>query len=250
MTLASPIATRIQLCGPPVIELDGVRLDDRLAGQQSVLLFAYLTLNRHRLSSRDELERALWADGLAHPTGLNPLISKMRRVLGADLLEGRSGLRLRLPENALIDVEAARSAVHTAESQVALEHWKQAWAPAQVALFITQREFLPGHSAAWIEDERRQLTQIALRALQAYAVASLGSGGTELPAAVRAGRRLVQLAPLHESGHQVLMQALAREGNVAEALKVYSDLQVLLRDELGVSPSATSQRVFQALLHD
>ena len=250
MTLASPIATRIQLCGPPVIELDGVRLDDRLAGQQSVLLFAYLTLNRHRLSSRDELERALWADGLAHPTGLNPLISKMRRVLGADLLEGRSGLRLRLPENALIDVEAARSAVHTAESQVALEHWKQAWAPAQVALFITQREFLPGHSAAWIEDERRQLTQIALRALQAYAVASLGSGGTELPAAVRAGRRLVQLAPLHESGHQVLMQALAREGNVAEALKAYADLQVLLREELGVSPSATSKRVLEGLLHD
>ena len=250
MTLASPIATRIQLCGPPVIELDGVRLEDRLAGQQSVLLFAYLTLNRHRLSSRDELERALWADGLAHPTGLNPLISKMRRVLGADLLEGRSGLRLRLPENALIDVEAARSAVHTAESQVALEHWKQAWAPAQVALFITQREFLPGHSAAWIEDERRQLTQIALRALQAYAVASLGSGGTELPAAVRAGRRLVQLAPLHESGHQVLMQALAREGNVAEALKAYADLQVLLREELGVSPSATSKRVLEGLLHD
>ena len=250
MTLASPIATRIQLCGPPVIELDGVRLEDRLAGQQSVLLFGYLILNRHRLSRRDELERALWADGLAHPTGLNPLLSKMRKVLGADLLEGRSSLRLRLSDNALVDVEAAHSAVHTAESQIALQHWKQAWAPAQVALFITQREFLPGHSAPWVEDERRQLADVALRALQAYAVASLRSGGTELPAAVRAGRRLVQLAPLHESGHQVLMQALAREGNVAEALKVYADLQVLLREELGVSPSVVSQRVFDDLLRD
>jgi pentatricopeptide repeat protein len=140
--------------------------------------------------------------------------------------------------------------VHTAESQIALQHWKQAWAPAQVALFITQREFLPGHSAPWVEDERRQLEDVALRALQAYAVASLRSGGTELPAAVRAGRRLVQLAPLHESGHQVLMQALAREGNVAEALKVYADLQVLLREELGVSPSVVSQRVFDDLLRD
>src|SRR6478735_3100365 len=83
MTLASPIATRIQLCGPPVIELDGQRLDDRLAGHQSVLLFAYLVLNRHRLCGRDELERTLWADGMAHPSGLNPLVSKLRKLLGA-----------------------------------------------------------------------------------------------------------------------------------------------------------------------
>ena len=46
------------------------------------------------------------------------------------------------------------------------------------------------------------------------------------------------------------MQALAHEGNVAEALKVYADLQVLLREELGVSPSAVSQRVFDDLLRD
>jgi len=44
------------------------------------------------------------------------------------------------------------------------------------------------------------------------------------------------------------MQALAREGNEAEALKVYADLQVLLREELGVSPGATIQRVFEGLL--
>jgi pentatricopeptide repeat protein len=116
-------------------------------------------------------------------------------------------------------------------------------------MFVTEREFLPGEEAPWIEEERRELAALALRALQAYAVAALGTGGTELPAAVRAGRRLVRLAPLHESGHQVLMQALAREGNVAEALTVYADLQVLLREQLGVSPSATSQRVFEGLLH-
>jgi DNA-binding SARP family transcriptional activator len=249
MTLASPIATRIQLCGPPVIELQGQRLDDRLTGHQSVQLFAYLVLNRHRVSSRDDVQRALWPDGPGHASGLNPLLSKLRKVLGADLVEGRSGLRLRLPSDAVVDVEAARRAVHRAESQIALAHWKQAWAPAQVALFIAEREFLPGEQAPWIEEERRELTTVALRALQAYAVAALGVGGTELPAAVRAGRRLVRVAPLHEGGHQVLMQALAREGNVAEALTVYADLQVLLRDELGVSPSANSQRVFEGLLH-
>ena len=39
-------------------------------------------------------------------------------------------------------------------------------------------------------------------------------------------------------------------GSVEEALKVYADLQVLLREELGVSPSAASQRVFEGLLRE
>jgi SARP family transcriptional regulator, regulator of embCAB operon len=247
MTLASPVM-RIQLCGPPVIELDGRRLDDRLAGRQSVLLFSYLVLNRHRVCGRADLQAALWPDSRAHDSGLNPLISKLRGVLGPGLVEGRSDLRLRLPGDTVVDVEAARAAVHTAESRVALEQWKQAWAPAQVALLVTQREFLPGAEAPWVDDERRELDDIALRALQAYAAAALGTGGTELPAAVRAGRRLVQLAPLHEGGHQVLMRALARQGNLAEALKVYADLQALLREELGTSPSSVSQGIFEDLL--
>jgi len=232
-----------------VIELNGQRVDTRLAGHQSVLLFAYLVLNRHQVSSRDDLQSALWPDGLTHTSGLNPLISKLRKILGADLVDGRSGVRLRLPGNALVDVESARRAIHSAESQIALARWTQAWAPALVAMIITEREFLPGEAAAWVEDERRQLDDILLRALQAYAVAALGIGGTELAAAVRTGPRLVRLAPFRESGHQVLMQALARQGNVAEALQVYADLRVLLREELGVSPSAASQRVFEGLLH-
>ena len=64
-----------------------------------------------------------------------------------------------------------------------------------------------------------------------------GSEGPSSPAAVRAGRQLVRLVPLRESGYQVLMRALACQGNVAEALRVYSDLCDILREELGVSPS-------------
>ena len=81
--------------------------------------------------------------------------------------------------------------------------------------------------------------------LPAYA---LGIAGTELPAAVRAGRRLVRLVPLRETGYRVLMRALAEEGNVAEALVVYSNLCTVLRDELGVYPSASTQAVYQRLL--
>ena len=65
-----------------------------------------------------------------------------------------------------------------------------------------------------------------------------GGGGTEVLAAVRTGRRLIKLAPLRETGYQILMSALAAEGNTAEALSVYAGLSDLLRDELGAFPAS------------
>ena len=92
------------------------------------------------------------------------------------------------------------------------------------------------------------LADLNLRALEAYAGAALGIGGTELAAAVRAGRELTRREPYRESGWQLLMQALAAEGNAAEALRAYERLRCLLRDELGVAPSAATQELHRALL--
>ena len=44
------------------------------------------------------------------------------------------------------------------------------------------------------------------------------------------------------------MRALAAEDNTAEALRVYEQLRCLLRDELGVSPSPSSQALYDELL--
>ena len=73
-------------------------------------------------------------------------------------------------------------------------------------------------------------------------------GGTELPAAERAARELVDAAPFQESGHLLLMGALAASGNVAEALAAYERLRILLRDELGADPSETVQDTYLRLL--
>jgi len=91
---------------------------------------------------------------------------------------------------------------------------------------------------------RKEAEEIAY--IEAYMPKAVGED--EIVAAVRAGRQLVHLNPLRETGYQVLMRALARQGNVAEALSVYGTLSQLLRDELGVYPSATTAAVYQELL--
>ena len=250
MTLGSVnLPLRIQICGPLVIERRGQRLERQLPGRQGRLLFTYLVVHRHRQVDRHELAEALWPgrDPTPGEAGLNPLLSKLRRTLGVAAIEGRSLLRLRLPEP-WVDLEAALEAVHRAESSVAQQEWARAWGPAQVALFAAERGFLPGEDCPWIDEIRNRLSDIRLRALECYAAAEFGLGGTELAGAVRAARQLVHLAPLRESGYRHLMNALAAQGNCAEALTIHARLCATLRDELGISPSPETTAVYERLL--
>ena len=249
MTEASSQLVRIQICGSLAIERDGQRLDRLLPGRQGRLLFTFLVVSRHRQVPRDEMAEALWRepDPAAVDARLNPLVSKLRRVFGAESIESRSTLQLRLPAT-WVDLEAADDAIHRAESSVVQQDWPRAWGPALTALIVAERGFLPGEDAPWIDEIRHHVTELRLRALECYAAAGLGIGGTEVAGAVRAGRQLTHLAPLRESGYRCLMRALAAQGNVAEALSVYARLSGCLRDQLGVSPSPATRELYQGLL--
>lgn len=246
-------ATRIQLCGRFVARVAGRRIEHLLPGRQGRLLFAYLVVNRDRVASRDELAEALWPRALpaAPDPALSALLSKLRRLLPSDGLPGRNEMRLELGRHARVDIEAARDGIHRAEALIAAHDWYGAIGPTLVAYNISQRRFLPGEEADWIEEQRRELEEIRVRALHCIAVRSLGLGGPEIATAERAARRLIDLSPYREDGYEALMQALERQGNLAEALRVYERLRGLLREELGVAPSPTVQRVHQRLLkHD
>ncbi len=108
-------------------------------------------------------------------------------MFGTGAVDGRSTVRLCLPD-AWVDLEAAAEAIHRAESAVAQHDGVRAWGPALTALFVAERDFLPGEDAVWIDGIRHQLTEVRVRALEAYAAAGLGLGVTELAAAVRAGQ--------------------------------------------------------------
>jgi DNA-binding SARP family transcriptional activator len=242
--------TRIQLCGRLAARVAGRRIDHELPGRQGRLLFAYLVVNRDRVASRDELGDALWPRGLpsAPDPALSALLSKLRRLLPDGALDGRGAIRLELGSHARVDVEAARDGIHRAEAMIAAGDWYASIGPTLVAHNISQRRFLPGEEGAWIDERRRELEDIRVRALECTARRSLAIGGAEIAVAERAARRLIELAPYRESGYALLMDAFERQGNIAEALRVYEGLRGLLRDELGAAPSPTVQQMHQRLL--
>ena len=240
----------IQLCGHIALLIDGRRRERELPGRQGRELLVLLVLHRERAISREHLTGLLWPSGgpPAADVGLSALLSKLRRIMGSEMLVGKSDPHLVLPPGSFVDFEAAAEAAHRAESAVAVAHWTDAWGPARVALHTTSRGLLPGHEAAWIEEERRALEDIRRRALGCVAETGLGLGGAEIASAERAGRALVASWPFHESGYRMLIEALDAQGNVAEALVLYEELRCLLRDELGIAPSAQLQEHHQQLL--
>lgn len=242
--------TRVQLCGPFAVRLAGRRVESQLSSPQLRLLFAYLTLERDRPVPRGELVGAVWGD--APPplpdTALSALLSRLRKVLGSEGIVGRSSLRVQLPEDCWVDVEAARDADHRAEAAILRQDWTDACVACDITYAIGVRELLPGLDAPWVDEQRRLLGEVYLSGREHYAEVGLALGGVELSAAQRAARQVLAAAPYRERAHALLMRALAAQGNSAEALLVYEGLRRLLRDELGTEPGAQVRALHLALL--
>src|SRR4051794_32986303 len=243
--------TNVQLCGRFVVELRGRRVEHRFPSRQGRALFAYLVLQRPRAVGRGELIEAIWAGGPpADPaSALTVLLSKLRTAVGAEILAGRGSVSVVLPPDARVDVERALAALHRAESAVVQGEWARAWSAALCARYVTERPLLPGHDdLPWLDSWRRRLDDAFDSALEAYAAACLGLGGTEIAGAERAARRLLEHNPLRETGYGLLMQALAARGNVAEALAVYERARTVFRDQLGIPPGPAIHAIHATLL--
>lgn len=232
------------------MELAGHELTAKLPGGQARVLFTYLAVNRALPARRDELIEALWP--WRAPAGadasLSALLSRLRSVVGGDVLTGGTEVSLRLPATAWIDIEAAQEAIHRAESAVAQHDWARGWGPSLVALFTARRGFLSGEDLPWAEQHRRRLEEIRCSALECYAAVALGVGGSELAPGERVARELVAAEPFRERAHALLMEILAARGNPAEALRVYEALRERLRDELGAAPTPELRALHERLL--
>ena len=182
------LRARVQLCGRVCVEVDGERRESQLPGPQGRRLFCYLVIRRFDALTRQNLTDALWGDQppAAPDPALNALLSRLRSALAPLALDG---LRLEFPPATWVDLEAARDAIHRAESARRQQDWGRAWSASQITLFTARRGFLPGDDQPWIAEVRRELDSLHVRALEAYAEASLNLAGTELATAERSAAR-------------------------------------------------------------
>ena len=102
-------------------------------------------------------------------------------------------------------------------------------------------ELLPGWSQDWVLMERERVRQKAVHTVEAGGRRALAAGD---PArAVVWARLAVDLGPLRESAHRLVVEAYLAAGDPAAARRHGDRARQVLADQLGVAPSPALQRL-------
>jgi peptide/nickel transport system substrate-binding protein len=246
-------AVRITLVGEvSVVAANHEIGEERLAGRQGRLLFAYLVTRRGHPVPREDLADVLWSDSppATWDKALSVLVSKLRAALAgtAEVTGARGYYRLDLPGDTWVDADAAEDAARGAAAALVDGRPDDAITCADAALAIVRKPFLPGDESTWAEAKRRELADVADEALACLVDAQLAVGRTA--EATKRAEEAIGLQPFRETGYRRLMQAHAAAGNRAEALRVYDRCRRLLLEELGAYPSPETEAIFQELLKE
>jgi DNA-binding SARP family transcriptional activator len=115
--------------------------------------------------------------------------------------------------------------------------------PASAERLTLAGEILPGWFDEWVFLQRERFRHLRLHALEraCRVLAQMGDYGR----AIDAGLAAVAEEPLRESAHLGLIEAHLAEGNRVEALRQFGTYRRLMRDELGLPPSARMVAVIQ-----
>jgi DNA-binding SARP family transcriptional activator len=197
-------------------------------------LVAYLALRSGRGQSREKLAELLWGESAEEQAraNLRQTLSSIRKALNGDgcgyLITDGDQISLAASD---IDFDVAEFEKHVATGTPdALKR----------AADLYRGDFLDGFSLkedtfeSWARGERERLRHLACDALTKLIAHCDEVGDTER--CVETAARLLQLDPLREAAHRILMRAYAAQKRQASALKQFETCRDILRRELGVEP--------------
>ena len=219
------MTTTVRLLGRPEITTDGHRVPVR--GQKSWALLALLALS-NRPISRQRVATMLF-DRADDPLGaLRWTLAQLRRSLGGSAELGGDPLELRRTPEVVLDVDVLANGT-----------WVEALAlPGLGETLLAGIDIeASGGFDAWLSAERVRTDAMAAGHLSEAALSGMADG--RLDEAARAAGLLVELQPLDEAHHELLVQALAMAGDAEGARRHVAAATRLLTEELGVAPSPT-----------
>lgn len=231
---------RLRTFGSVVVERDGTPLVGRNTQRRRLALLTIFATSRSAPVSRDRLLLLLWPDrdeGRGRHA-LAQLLYELRRDLGEEIIAG-GGEDLSLHRD--------QFSSDVGEFECALE---SSTFDRAVALYTGP--FLDGFFVSdapeferWAEEQRARLASSYLRALEALAAEAEMRGDNVLAADYR--RRVAAADPLNGRYAMALMEALARSGDRAGAIRHAKVHAALLRNELEEDPDPAVMRLADRL---
>lgn len=231
----------------------GSFVDSDLPGNQGRIAFVALAVERRPLS-HDELADIVWGEDPPDrwKGSLAAVVSKIRTLVTATGVDGREAVlssggayTLALPAGSWVDLEDAHRRLDRAEGALRHGDPRGATRDATVASSTLRRPLLAGATSLWVERTQARQTDAFYRCLTTLASAWSQLGDQQL--AVTLAESAVQLDPLRETGHRLLIEAEGARGDRGAALRAFKRCEHVLADELGVRPSPETMAVIERL---
>jgi predicted ATPase/DNA-binding SARP family transcriptional activator/NTP pyrophosphatase (non-canonical NTP hydrolase) len=244
----------LMLLGPPLLDRDGEPV--HLRSRKCLALLAYLAVTG-RTHRRDSLASLFWPESDARRAqhSLRNTLSLVRRALnGAWFVVDRETIALDGSEREAVDVVRFRDLVARCQrhGHSVRETCAECLPLLEEAVELCRGHFMAGFTLPdspefddWQTREgealQRELAEALERLVEGYTVQG------DMERVMAHAQRWVGLDPLEEGAHRALMRLYARSGRQSAALRQYDACQQVLREELGVSPSAETRDLYEAI---
>lgn len=238
------------LLGPTAVVRDGKSL--ALGGLLQRTVLAALLLSSDRPIDVDTLVDRVWPHSPpAKPiASVRSYIANLRRILADDRRSDRvvtdgGGYRLTLGTDTVDTDVFERLSAHSRRLLDNGDHHGASMISAQALGLWRGAPLADCRDHDWVQDEIRRLEAVRTDVVEThYEAELLMGGGAELVSGLQSE---IDADPLREALWGQLMVALHRAGRRADAVQTFQRLRETLADELGVSPSATMQRLAEAV---
>ena len=253
MGSASAAYVELRLAGTFRVVRGGTELTDgEIGSRKSRTLLKLLAVERPGLVPVDRVVDVLWPNERpsAPEQNVATLVSRLRAVLGADLIQGgRMGYRLAADSGIVVDLDTAARLCEQAEGKLATA--------AAVALAAAERahELLSAGTAIgdepyadWAYPAREQVRELLRRVRLAAAEAALATA--DPPLAAGYAEAAMAADPFDEAAHRWYMSASVAAGEQAKALGAYEALRRRLGHELGADPAPQTRELHLAILRE
>ena len=224
----------IRTFGPVEVRVEGGEPPPGLRWRKHTALLIYLILSPRHSRTRSHLLGLLWGDKseAAARHSLNEALRMLRKAAGDQAIRAEG-------ETITLDPRAFECDALAFDSDFAAARW-------QAAAHLARGAFLEGFDVAdaptfedWIAAERGRRRSRAIEALTAASAECLRDGN--VPAALRAAERAVELDAISERATCALMRALALAGDPGAALEAFARLKQNLDASLGALPGAETR---------
>ena len=244
---------KIELLGPLQISCEG-RPIPKFPTHKAQAIFSFLILNRTRFCARNVLAGTFWEERSEESARkclrtelwrIRSTLKPTREALNISLEMCNDGVRVRLPEDAWLDVAEFENRLASLQNRSGSEITPEEALALKEAVELYRGDFFEGNYDEWCLQPRERLRQLFLLSLERLMEHYQASA--DWSKALTYGQQLLQQDPLLEHVHRNVMRCYRAMGNRAMALRQFETVAEQLRVELDIEPMEETEMLHQEI---